>query len=201
MSQKTHWENVYKTKNTNEVSWTQKVPQTSLDFIKSFNVEKSAPIIDIGGGESNLVDFLIEEGFTDITVLDISEEALEKAKKRLGLKANNVKWIVTDITTFTPDRQYKVWHDRATFHFLTTNSEIQTYLSIAKMAINGYIAIGTFSENGPQKCSGLEIKQYSETQLQTVFSNEFEKIECVNENHTTPFNTVQNFTFCSFKNR
>lgn len=201
MSQKSHWETVYKTKNTNEVSWTQKVPQTSLDFIKSFNVEKSAPIIDIGGGESNLVDFLIKEGFTDITVLDISEEALEKAKKRLGLKANNVKWIVTDITTFTPHRQYKVWHDRATFHFLTTNSEIQTYLSIAKMAINGYIAIGTFSENGPQKCSGLEIKQYSETQLQTVFSNEFEKIKCINENHTTPFNTVQNFTFCSFKNR
>jgi hypothetical protein len=106
---------------------------------------------------------------------------------------------VSDITEFKPQKQYKVWHDRATFHFLTTPTQIKTYLSIARKAIDGYVAIGTFSENGPQKCSGLEIKQYSETQLQTTLSDGFEKIMCVNENHTTPFNTVQNFTFCSFK--
>lgn len=199
MSEKNHWETVYTTKQPNEVSWTQAVPKTSLSFIQGFNIPKSAPIIDIGGGDSNLVDFLLDEGYTDLTVLDISEAALERAKIRLGEKASQVNWIVSDITEFKPKKQYKVWHDRATFHFLTTPTQIQTYLSIARQAIDGYVAIGTFSENGPQKCSGLEIKQYSEEQLQSVLSDGFEKIKCVNENHTTPFNTVQNFTFCSFK--
>lgn len=201
MSEKNHWETVYTTKQPNEVSWTQEVPKTSLSFIHGFNIPKSAPIIDIGGGDSNLVDFLLAEGYTDLTVLDISEAALERAKTRLGEKASQVQWIVSDITEFKPQNQYKVWHDRATFHFLTTPTQIQAYLAIAKQAINGYVAIGTFSENGPQKCSGLEIKQYSEEQLQTTLSNGFEKIKCVNENHTTPFNTVQNFTFCSFKKK
>lgn len=199
MSEKNHWETVYTTKQPNEVSWTQEVPKTSLSFIHDFNIPKSAPIIDIGGGDSNLVDFLLAEGYTDLTVLDISEAALERAKTRLGEKASQVQWIVSDITEFKPQKQYKVWHDRATFYFLTTPTQIQTYLSIAKQAIDGYVAIGTFSENGSQKCSGLEIKQYSEEQLQTTLSDGFEKIKCVNENHTTPFNTVQNFTFCSFK--
>jgi hypothetical protein len=199
MSEKNHWETVYTTKQASEVSWTQEIPKTSLDFIHGFNIPKSAPIIDIGGGDSNLVDFLLAEGYTDLTVLDISAAALERAKMRLGEKASQVQWIVSDITEFKPQKQYKVWHDRATFHFLTTPTQIKTYLSIARKAIDGYVAIGTFSENGPQKCSGLEIKQYSETQLQTTLSDGFEKIMCVNENHTTPFNTVQNFTFCSFK--
>ncbi|MDX2190457.1 MAG: class I SAM-dependent methyltransferase [Bacteroidota bacterium] len=199
MSEKNHWETVYTTKQPNEVSWTQEVPKTSLSFIHDFNIPKSAPIIDIGGGDSNLVDFLLAEGYTDLTVLDISEAALERAKTRLGEKASQVNWIVSDITEFKPQKQYKVWHDRATFHFLTTPTQIQTYLAIARQAIDGYVAIGTFSENGPQKCSGLEIKQYSEEQLQTTLSDGFEKIKCVNEDHITPFNTVQNFTFCSFK--
>ena len=199
MSEKNHWETVYTTKQPNEVSWTQEVPKTSLSFIHGFNIPKSAAIIDIGGGDSNLVDFLLAEGYTDLTVLDISEAALERAKTRLGEKASQVQWIVSDITEFKPKKQYKVWHDRATFHFLTTVTQIQTYLTIARQAIDGYVAIGTFSENGPQKCSGLEIKQYSEEQLQTTLSDGFEKLKCVNENHTTPFNTVQNFTFCSFK--
>jgi hypothetical protein len=199
MSEKSHWETVYTTKQPNEVSWTQEVPSTSLRFIQDFTIPKTAPIIDIGGGDSNLVDFLLAEGYTDLTVLDISEAALERAKIRLGEKASQVQWIVSDITEFRPQKQYKVWHDRATFHFLTTPTQIKAYLDIAKQAIDGYVAIGTFSENGPQKCSGLEIKQYSESQLQTALSDGFEKIKCVNEDHTTPFNTVQNFTFCSFK--
>jgi 2-polyprenyl-3-methyl-5-hydroxy-6-metoxy-1,4-benzoquinol methylase len=198
---KFHWETVYITRKPNEVSWTQEVPQTSLDFIHSFNLSKTAKIIDIGGGDSNLVDFLLNDGFENITVLDISENALKRAKERLGEKADKVKWVVSDITEFKPDDFYDVWHDRATFHFLTTPEQIAKYISIANNVVNGYMTIGTFSENGPKKCSGLEIKQYSEAELQAQLSQKFSKIRCVTEDHKTPFNTLQNFLFCSFKKR
>ena len=197
--EKLHWDNVYSTKAPQEVSWTQEVPKTSLDFIENFHLPKSASIIDIGGGDSKLVDFLLEEGYTDITVLDISAKALERAKVRLGDKAIQVQWIVSDITTFKPERQYNVWHDRATFHFLTTSDQITSYLKIARQAINGYIVIGTFSKTGPIQCSGLDIKQYSEQELEISFANGFKKLNCIQENHATPFNTIQNFTFCAFK--
>ena len=196
---KSHWETVYTTKQPHEVSWTQAVPQTSLDFIRSFNLPKSAKIIDVGGGDSRLVDFLLDEGYSNITVLDISEAALDKAKQRLGDKAQSIKWVVSDITEFSPEETYDVWHDRATFHFLTTPGQISSYLAIAGHAVGGYITIGTFSDNGPKKCSGLDIKQYSEAQLQDQLSKNFSKIRCVTEDHTTPFNTTQNFLFCSFK--
>ena len=196
---KNHWETVYTNKKPNEVSWTQEIPKTSLDFIKSFNLPKTASIIDIGGGDAYLVDFLLADGYTDITVLDISAASLERAKIRLGENSSKVTWIVSDITEFKPERKYQVWHDRATFHFLTSNDQIQEYLKIANTAVNGFLAIGTFSENGPTKCSNLNIKQYSETDLQLVFKEGFLKIKCVNEDHTTPFDTIQNFTFCSFK--
>lgn len=197
--EKKHWETVYRTKQPNEVSWTQEKPQTSLDFIHSFNLPRTARIIDIGGGDSKLVDFLLEEGFNDITVLDISEAALNRAKVRLGDRADMVKWVVSDIADFQPEITYDVWHDRATFHFLTLSSQIAKYLTIAERAVNGYITIGTFSENGPQKCSGLNIKQYSETELQHQLARGFQKIRCITEDHLTPFNTMQNFLFCSFK--
>ncbi len=196
---KNHWEKVFETKQANEVSWTQEVPQTSLDFIHSFNVTKTASIIDIGGGDSKLVDFLIAEGFEDVTVLDISEKALERAKVRLGDKAAKVKWIVSDIVEFKPEIKYDVWHDRAAFHFLTTVEQIKQYVSIAKKFVKGYLTIGTFSETGPQKCSGLEIKQYTESQLQAELLDGFSKIRCITEDHITPFDTRQNFLFCSFK--
>lgn len=201
MENKNHWETVFSTKQAHEVSWTQDVPSTSLRFIRSYNLSKSAAIIDIGGGDSKLVDFLLEEGYSDLSVLDISAAALERAKARLGDRASKVNWIVSDITEFNPEKVYDVWHDRAAFHFLTSPEQIQTYFQIAKSAIKGHLVLGTFSENGPKKCSGLEIKQYSEDQLVAVFTESFEKEECVNVNHTTPFNTIQNFTFCSFKNK
>lgn len=194
-----HWETVYSTKQPHEVSWTQNIPRTSLEFIHGFGLSKTASIIDIGGGDSRLVDFLLDEGFENITVLDISSTALEKAKARLGTKATKVKWIVSDITEFEPVEKYDLWHDRATFHFLTTLQDINTYLDTAKQAINGYLTIGTFSLNGPGKCSGLEVKQYSEEELQSQLSVGFEKIRCITEDHITPFNTSQNFLFCSFK--
>lgn len=195
---KAHWEQVYQSKEPEQVSWTQNIPQTSLNFIHGFNLAKDASIIDIGGGDSKLVDFLLQEGYQNITVLDISEAALNKAKVRLGAKADNVKWIVSDITEFQPNEHYDLWHDRATFHFLTTPQQISAYLNIAANAVEQYLVVGTFSENGPEKCSGLPVKQYSETELQKALAKDFQKIKCITEDHPTPFNTLQNFVFCSF---
>ncbi len=198
---KEHWNKIYSTKQPSEVSWTQENPKTSLDFIHSFNLPKQASIIDIGGGDSKLVDKLIEEGFEDITVLDISEQALKRAQIRLGDKAKKIKWVVSDITEFKTEKAYDLWHDRATFHFLTTVSQINKYLARAKNNLkeNGFLTIGTFSEAGPKKCSGLTIKQYSEETLEEQLKKEFKKIKCITEDHRTPFDTVQNFLFCSFK--
>ncbi|PZO22831.1 MAG: SAM-dependent methyltransferase [Flavobacteriaceae bacterium] len=196
---KEHWEAVYQNKGPEEVSWTQEIPKTSLNFIHSFNLDKSAKIIDIGGGDSKMVDFLLDEGFENISVLDISAKALEKAKLRLGNRSEKVNWIVSDILDFKPDTTFDVWHDRAAFHFLTTKEQVEKYIEIAQSAVSGYLTIGTFSENGPKKCSGLDIKQYSEETLHTVLKNRFEKLHCIYEDHKTPFNTTQNFLFCSFK--
>ena len=194
-----HWDTVYETKNPDQVSWTQEVPKTSLDFIHSFGLTKAAKIIDIGGGDSKLADYLLDEGFENITVLDISAKALDKAKQRLGDKANKINWVVTDITEFEPDTTFDVWHDRATFHFLTTSDQVAKYMDTARKSVNGYLTIGTFSDNGPEKCSGLSIKQYSEETLTTELKNGFDKLRCITEDHTTPFDTKQNFLFCSFK--
>lgn len=198
-SRKEHWEKVYAEKQPHEVSWTQEVPKTSLEFIHGFNLSRDARIIDVGGGDSRLVDYLLDEGFRNISVLDISEKAISKAKDRLGERAEKVNWIISDIIEFTPTETYDCWHDRATFHFLTQSSEIYTYLEIAKKAVRQFIVIGTFSEVGPKKCSLLDIHQYSEKELQEQLNSGFQKIRCIQENHITPFNTLQNFLFCSFK--
>lgn len=198
---KNHWEIVYETKQPDEVSWTQEVPRTSLNFIRSFKLKKSARIIDVGGGDSRLVDFLLEEGFENLTVLDISARALEKARKRLGRKAKKVNWIVSDVTDYEPETVYDVWHDRATFHFLTTAEEISAYIGIAGRAVAGYLTIGTFSDAGPEKCSGLRIKRYDEFELLRQLDGDFKKIRCLTEDHQTPFGARQNFLFCSFKRR
>ena len=198
-SRKQHWEKVYLDKSPHEVSWMQKFPKTSLQFIHSFNLPKTAKIIDVGGGDSNLVDHLLDEGFSDITLLDIAGNAIEKAKRRLGTRSQKVKWIVSDITEFKPDPDFDLWHDRATFHFLTTRDQIAKYVATAKRCVTGYLLIGTFSQNGPTKCSGLDIKRYSEETLTAEFKNEFEKISCIADDHITPLNTIQSFIFCAFK--
>lgn len=199
LERKQHWEHIYQSKSPQQVSWTQDVPYTSLNFIHSFGVDKTAAIIDIGGGESTLVDYLLQEGFRNVTVLDISATALEKAKHRLGDQADLVKWIESDITEFEPDSGYDIWHDRATFHFLTTGEQIERYLGIARQCVTGYLTIGTFSDNGPAQCSGLEVRQYTEQDLTRQLSNGFSKLRCITEDHITPFRTAQNFLFCSFK--
>jgi ribosomal protein L11 methylase PrmA len=198
---KLHWEQVYQTKSPEQVSWTQAVPHMSLDLIRSLQLPKTARIIDIGGGDSTLADHLILEGFVNITVLDISSSALEKAKTRLGDKSKLVKWIVSDITMFEPEETYDLWHDRATFHFLTEENQVATYLNIVEHAVAQCMIIATFSETGPEKCSGLPIKQYSQAQLTGKFKKDFVPVNCGNDIHITPFNTKQNFLFCSFKKR
>ena len=200
-SRKEHWEKVYKTKSQDEVSWTQELPVTSLNFIRSFKLPKSASIIDIGGGDSRLVDYLLELHYENLSVLDISENAIDRAKQRLGEKADKVTWIVSDVTEFHPQTKYDCWHDRATFHFLTSSADIDNYLDIARKAVNNFMVIGTFSEKGPDKCSMLQVHKYSEAELQHQLENGFDKIKCITEDHITPFNTIQNFLFCSFKRR
>jgi trans-aconitate methyltransferase len=196
-----HWNTIYFNKTPDEVSWTQDVPATSLQFIHSLGLSKTARIIDVGGGESKLVDYLLEEGYQNITVLDVSKEALKKVKMRLGKRADEVTWIVSDVTTFQPSHTYDLWHDRATFHFLTHAAQIEQYLSVTKSAGVQYLTLGTFSDKGPTKCSGLDIKQYSEAQLQSAFSKGYEKLKCITEDHVTPFHTRQNFLFCSFRRK
>ena len=202
-SYKEHWENVFTTKAEDELSWFQPYPKTSMEFVDLFNLPLNANIIDIGGGDSHFVDALLNKGYQNIYVLDISENAIERVKQRLGSRASKVHWIVADITEFEPPVQFDFWHDRAAFHFLTTEDKIYKYVSIAEDVIkkDGYLILGTFSENGPKKCSGLEIKQYSEASMSARFEIAFDRIKCITEDHKTPFNTDQNFLFCSFKRK
>tara|TARA_R110002033_G_scaffold76922_2_gene128535 strand:+ start:5287 stop:5922 length:636 start_codon:yes stop_codon:yes gene_type:complete len=196
---KQHWDSVYENKTPNQVSWTQEKPETSLKLIQDAGLPKTAKIIDIGGGDSKLVDYLLYEGYKNITVLDISVKSLDKAIKRLGNKARKVTWIVSDISTFKPDMVYDLWHDRAAFHFLTLKVQIERYQAIVQNFVSDSLIIGTFSKNGPTKCSGLEISQYDEQELTKTFENHFEIEDCFTTDHITPFNTIQNFQFCRFK--
>ena len=203
MNRKQHWENIYQNKQLNEVSWYQPRPETSLQFVEKSNLSKDSKIIDIGGGDSFFVDHLLDLGYENITVLDISETAIERAKKRLGKQAENVEWIVADTSDFTPTEKYDFWHDRAAFHFLTDKQEIDNYVGTVSKSItkNGILVIGTFSENGPTKCSGIQITQYSETSLANLFDTHFQKTKSFTIDHNTPFDTIQNFVFCGFRKR
>ena len=199
MTTKEHWENVYETKTPNEMSWTQDEYATSLRLIKSLNANKSAKIIDVGGGDGSFIQALLDEGFESISVLNISAKVLEDAKERLGKSAEKINWIVSDITEFQPTEKYDIWHDRATFHFLTNENDIQKYVDLLNSNLHGNLIISTFSKDGPLKCSGLGITQYNEEGFERLLKDQFEKVECFNENHQTPFETQQNFIYCNFK--
>ncbi len=203
MSSKNHWEYIYTSKTEKEVSWFQEYPKTSIEFLELFNLPLTANIIDIGGGDSHFVDALLTKGYKNIWVLDISGSAIERAKQRLGAKSSLVNWIVTDVTEFEPPVKFNFWHDRAAFHFLINDDAINKYVDIAENGISdqGYLVLGTFSENGPEKCSGLQIKQYNEASMSARFEVAFNRIKCITEDHITPFNTVQNFLFCSFQKK
>lgn len=196
-----HWNNIYQTKALHEVSWYQPKPETSLQLIQESNLPLTANIIDVGGGDSYLVDYLLQAGYRNITVLDISEKAILRAKTRLGSQATLVNWIVTDIVDFKPEQQYDCWHDRAAFHFLTTSAAIDAYTKIVQEAVtpNGLLIVATFSEQGPTKCSGITIQQYSAASLTQKFQTSFTQRRCFTVAHQTPFNTTQDFLFCSFQ--
>ena len=198
---KKHWENVFQTKDTTKVSWHQPVPETSLRLIDKLNLPYSVKIIEVGSGDSFLGDHLLEKGYSNITLLDISEKALETVKKRLSEQAEKITFIADDVTQFTSSETYDIWHDRAVFHFLTEEVDIQKYVEnvSAKIVKGGYLILGTFSNNGPDMCSGLKVQQYSENRLSEVFNDGFVKIDCFTEDHLTPSGGHQNFLFCVFQ--
>ena len=198
---KKHWERIYETKNIDGVSWFQKKPLTSLSLIEISNINNDAEIIDIGCGKSFLIDNLLEKKYSKVSLLDISNNALEEVKNRIKKFTNFGIFYNSDILDFNPDASFDLWHDRAVFHFLTKDEEINKYISICEKHIkkDGYLIIGTFSENGPLKCSGLEIRKYSVENLKEMFSNSFKLVDHLNIDHITPFDTIQNFNFCVFK--
>ncbi len=198
---KLHWESIYKANEGKLASWFQAIPQFSLDVIQQSNLSKASKIIDIGGGDSLLVDHLLDLGYENVAVLDISQNALDRAKSRLGGASNSVQWITSDITLFKPSGKYDLWHDRAAFHFLTDEQDVSEYMVKLDQSLNpgGVVIIGTFSIEGPTRCSGLPIQQYSEKMLTDLFVPAYRKVKCSLQDHITPAGSVQNFLFCSFR--
>lgn len=205
VSRQAHWENVYTTKGENEVSWFQQSPAPSLDLIMQAGATRASAIIDIGGGASRLVDSLVEQGFEDVTVLDLSEAALAAARSRLeshlGASAGRVSWIVADATTWEPAKRYDIWHDRAAFHFLTDASDRAAYIVRLErgLKIGGHAIIATFAPDGPEKCSGLPVARYDATSLAQTLGGAFKLIHSQRHAHATPWASRQAFQFSIFR--
>ena len=197
---KEHWEHIYSDKNSTEVSWYQQHPEISLELIKSTGVEKSARIIDIGGGASTLVDYLLSTGYENISVLDISRSAIEQAKQRLGEHESRIQWLEKDITAFVAQQKFDLWHDRAVFHFLTDAEDRLSYVKTISSSLcsGSHAIIATFNIDGPKKCSGLEIVRYSTESLSAVFSENFQLVDTRTEEHRTPGGATQSFVYCRF---
>jgi ubiquinone/menaquinone biosynthesis C-methylase UbiE len=199
MQSKDHWEKVYATKATDAVSWFQPHAELSLDLIKSTGAGKQAGIIDVGGGASTLVDDLLAEGYSDLTVLDLSVAALETARKRLGTRESQVRWIEGDITEVElPANRYDIWHDRAVFHFLTTPEQREAYVQTVFRSVKpgGHVIVAAFAEDGPLQCSGLPVMRYRADELHDEFGEAFTLLEHRKEAHHTPSGMVQQFVYC-----
>lgn len=204
-SRQAHWENVYTTKGENEVSWFQQSPAPSLELIVQAGATSNSAIIDIGGGASRLVDSLVEQGFEDVTVLDLSAAALTVARSRLeshlGASAEKVGWIVADVTTWKPARAYDIWHDRAAFHFLTDASDREAYIAClgSGLRIGGHAIIATFAPDGPEKCSGLPVSRYDSASLGQTLGAAFQLVDTQRHEHSTPWGARQAFQFSIFR--
>lgn len=200
---KLHWETIFTTKDTSKVSWYQLVPETSLEIIKKLNIKKEAGIIEVGCGDSFMADYLLNAGYSNITLLDISEKALAAIKKRLVDFSGKLNFIAANVTEFSTQNKFTLWHDRAVFHFLTNKSDIEKYVTNATKSIlsKGYLIISTFSEKGPEMCSGLIVHRYSKEELFATFERYFTKLECFTQNHKTPSGSIQNFTICIFQRK
>ena len=205
VGRKSHWENVYTTKGEREVSWFQESPAPSLELIALAGLSEGASVIDIGGGASRLVDALVELNVGQVTVLDLSVAALdaarERLKQRLGGKAAGVQWVAADITTWEPTQTYDLWHDRAAFHFLTDPADQSAYVERLKKAVKrgGYVIIGTFALDGPEKCSGLPIVRHDAASLSAILGSDFTLIDARRHDHATPWGAVQRFQFITFR--
>ncbi len=197
ISRKTHWEQVYENKPVDQVSWFQRDPRRSLELIEASGTSKDAPIIDVGAGASVLVDQLLLNGYTDLSVLDISKNALDISKRRLGNHATDVAWLVDDVTEFQPGRSFALWHDRAVFHFLIDPLQQAAYRTtlMRALASGGQAIIGTFAVDGPLRCSGLEIAQYDAARMQAVMGADFTLLQEGRECHITPAGSIQNFAW------
>jgi SAM-dependent methyltransferase len=194
-TRKQHWEDVYATKAPDEVSWFQPVPAQSLYLIEATGIGHDEPVLDAGGGASTLVDSLLERGFTDLTVLDISAAALAASRSRLGDKADRVTWIHTDVTEFVTHRRFALWHDRAVFHFLTSAADRQRYVDAVRNALrpDGHLVLSTFGPDGPLRCSGLEIRRYGVERLREIFDDDFTLRQHRLDEHRTPGGAIQQF--------
>jgi len=199
MQSKDHWETVYSTKASDAVSWFQPHADFSVGLIKATGVGHDASIIDVGGGASTLVDDLLANGYTDLTVLDLSASALAAARKRLGSKASAVRWIEADITKADLSaNKFDVWHDRAVFHFLTTPEDRAAYVRTVFRSVKpgGHVIVATFAEDGPNQCSGLPVMRYRPDELHAEFGEAFSLLHHEKEAHHTPSGTVQQFVYC-----
>jgi SAM-dependent methyltransferase len=192
-----HWDSIYATKGETDVSWFQEAPTPSLELLDLVGAQPSSAIIDIGGGESRLGGCLLDRGFENLTVLDLSAKALAETRARLGDKAKGVEWIVADVTQWQPSETYDVWHDRAAFHFLTNRSEQVAYIQRLKAALRcgGHAIIGTFVLDGPDKCSRLPVMRHSTESVGTLLGVDFVLIDSRRHEHRTPWGVVQHFQF------
>jgi ubiquinone/menaquinone biosynthesis C-methylase UbiE len=196
-SVKTHWQRVYGEKKPTQVSWYQPVPEKSLQLIRATGIAKDEPIVDAGGGASTLVDNLLKDGYTDISVLDISSKALERSRARLGDSAAAVNWIESDVTEFEPPRQYALWHDRAVFHFLTESFDRDKYVNVVCRALlpGGHFVLATFGPQGPKRCSGLDVQRYGIEDLQELVGDRFDLRSHELDEHQTPMGSAQQFLY------
>lgn len=192
-----HWQNVYLNKGEREVSWTQIDPQPSLGLIAKFAAGRDAPIVDIGGGASRLVDALLARGFAAITVLDLSEAALQASKIRLGPQSAGVRWIAGDATAWQPPQTFDIWHDRAAFHFLVDAVDRAAYVERLQAGVRsgGHAIIATFALDGPEKCSGLSVQRYDHESLSRAIGSAFDLVEHHGHRHVTPWGAEQSFQF------
>ena len=196
-SRKDHWENIYNTKDHREVSWYQASPQISLDLLAKINASPSQSVIDVGCGASLLVDNLITHGYKKITLVDLSDTALELIKKRLDNNADLPEYLCEDITSITFNHSFDIWHDRAVFHFLTDEKDRESYMSTLNknLAPNGRAIIGAFSLSGPEKCSGLDIVQYDAGKMKSVLPENLDLIDTISDTHVMPNNSTQEFMY------
>lgn len=200
-SRQAHWEGVYAKKRETEVSWFQENPAPSLELIAQVGATHSSAIIDIGGGASRLVDNLVDRGFKDVTVLDLSEAALEATRLRMGHRAAQVHWIVADATAWEPVKAYDIWHDRAAFHFLTEDRDRAAYVARLGRAlkVGGYAIIATFALDGPERCSGLPVVRYDPLGVGQTLGRAFELVDSRRHAHATPWGSDQSFQFSVFR--